>query len=143
MMDSSTSFKALYVISKFVAALNQTTKGHKPSFLTTLSLVQFFSFFLSSHSPGFEPDAERQHPGDQSIRAASQSPGRCLIIRVKHSAMRATSSMSTAVRVLLLIAIITFLPFANNDYAIEAQHMTMGIGTWKTITSLQIWIFFN
>ncbi len=41
MMDSSTSFKAPYVISKFVAALNQTTKSRKPSFLTTLSLVSF------------------------------------------------------------------------------------------------------
>lgn len=37
MKDSSTCFNALYVISEFVASLNQTTKSCKPSFLTTLS----------------------------------------------------------------------------------------------------------
>lgn len=42
MMDSSTFFKALYATSKFVAALNQTTKSHKPSFLTTSFLLSSF-----------------------------------------------------------------------------------------------------
>lgn len=46
MMDSSTFFKAPYVISKFVAALNQTTKRCKPSFLTTLSLVSFSALLV-------------------------------------------------------------------------------------------------
>lgn len=41
MMDSSTFFKATYVISEFVAALNQTTKTRKASLLSTLSLVFF------------------------------------------------------------------------------------------------------
>lgn len=70
MKDSSTFFNALYVISEFVTALNQTTKSRKPSFLTTLSLVCFFSY-----SPGFEPEGERQHPGDQSIKAVSPQAG--------------------------------------------------------------------
>lgn len=51
MMDSFTFFlKRFYVISEFVASLNQTTKSRKPSLLTTSFLVFFFS-----PSPGFEP----------------------------------------------------------------------------------------
>lgn len=51
MMDSFTFFlKRFYVISEFVASLNQTTKSRKPSLLTSSFLVFFFS-----PSPGFEP----------------------------------------------------------------------------------------
>lgn len=94
MMDSSTFFKAPYAISEFVAALNQTTKNRKPSFLTTLSLS---SFFLPLTLLVFEPEGERQHPGDHSIKAASQPPGWCIILGVDNSAMRPPSSMTTAV----------------------------------------------